>query len=64
VLQLKPELRVIFMSGSAEEEIRPLGAAFLPKPFTPATLARVVREEIDRSAQAGTKEHGMNFRLD
>lgn len=60
----KPELRVVFMSGSSGEDIQESGATFLPKPFTPATLARIVREELDRPAGSGIKEHGMNLRLD
>jgi PAS domain S-box-containing protein len=45
----RPELRVIFMSGYADEVIgqrglRESGAAWLPKPFSPEELAAKVRE--------------------
>ncbi len=47
-----PALRVLFMSGHAEEAVRragvsPAGASFLPKPFLPGDLARKVREVLD-----------------
>jgi two-component system cell cycle sensor histidine kinase/response regulator CckA len=47
---------VIFMTGYADESIvsdsRAMSAAFLRKPFTPATLARTVREALDESRRA------------
>jgi signal transduction histidine kinase/ActR/RegA family two-component response regulator len=46
---------VIFMSGHADEALTSagmkMGSAFLRKPFTPATLARTVREALDASKQ-------------
>ena len=48
----RPELKVLFTSGYADDGIlgrgilRP-GVAFLPKPYTPETLARRVREVLD-----------------
>jgi PAS domain S-box-containing protein len=48
----RPDLRVLFMSGYAEEAITlcgvPVaGSTFLQKPFNPARLARKVREVLD-----------------
>jgi CheY-like chemotaxis protein len=49
---LRPEARVLFMSGYTDDAIirravlRP-GAAYLQKPFSPDTLARKVREVLD-----------------
>jgi CheY-like chemotaxis protein len=61
----KPELRVVFMSGSCEEDIeQQRGATFLAKPFTPETLGRMIHAELDRPARSGTKHHAMNLRLD
>lgn len=45
-----PGLRVIFMSGYPSEEALQASQAFLPKPFNPASLAQIVRKELDRSA--------------
>lgn len=45
-----PEVKVIYMSGYATEEMgrRPdLSAAFMAKPFTPEELARLVRQVLD-----------------
>ncbi len=36
------------MSGYSNEELRKRGAAFLNKPFNPASLAKLVRETLDR----------------
>ena len=46
--ELRPELRVLFLSGYTEEEIGrrgvlPAGAVFLHKPFTIELLAGAVR---------------------
>ena len=41
-----PDLRVLFMSGYASEQM--LGDAFIAKPFNPAALAQKVREVLDR----------------
>lgn len=56
LLRLRPTLRVIFMSGYSEDMIVHQGVleranAFLPKPFTPRTLARLVRDVLDRPPQ-------------
>jgi len=49
---LRPKMKVLFMSGYADDAITRRGvlaeeAAFLPKPFTPEVLARRVREVLD-----------------
>jgi CheY-like chemotaxis protein len=49
----KPGLRVVFMSGSAGEEVQKPGVTFLAKPFTPSTLARIIREELDQAGIQG-----------
>lgn len=41
-----PELRVIFMSGYSSDELAGRQTTFLPKPFNPASLSRIVRKEI------------------
>jgi two-component system, cell cycle sensor histidine kinase and response regulator CckA len=56
-----PELRVVFMSGYAEEAVArhgllAQGSTFLPKPFSPTVLVRAVREILVRQmagAEAG-----------
>lgn len=55
LLRRRPALPVIFMSGCGRREAGEAGSAFLPKPFNPASLARTVRRELDRSAPAHTK---------
>jgi PAS domain S-box-containing protein len=52
LLERVPATRVIYMSGYTDDDIvrrglTGLGTAFLQKPFTPATLARAVREALD-----------------
>jgi CheY-like chemotaxis protein len=47
-----PDLRVVFMSGYGAGQVLP-GSAFLPKPFNPASLSRVIRKELDRPASNG-----------
>jgi two-component system cell cycle sensor histidine kinase/response regulator CckA len=54
LLKARPDVRVIFMSGYAEEAIPAMDrlstpAAFLPKPFTSATLAAAVARELARA---------------
>lgn len=51
----RPDLRVLFMSGYTEGAISRHGvleggAAFIGKPFTPADLARKVRETLQAAA--------------
>lgn len=53
--QTRPDIRVLFISGYAEdsdaiERALAEGDAFLPKPFTAGNLARHVREVLDRPA--------------
>lgn len=61
----KPELRVVFMSGSFSDEVQRTGAPFLSKPFNPASLSRIVRAELDLSKPPLREEaHGMNKPLD
>ncbi|HXF94696.1 MAG TPA: PAS domain S-box protein [Gemmatimonadales bacterium] len=52
ITALRPEVRVLYVSGYTEDAIAHYGvldpaAAFLEKPFTPAILARRVRELLD-----------------
>ncbi len=52
LLEARPALRVLFISGYSDEAIvrhglLDPGTAFLQKPFTPAALARKVRELLD-----------------
>ena len=44
---IKPELKLIYMSGYATEAERHPGVPFLAKPFNPAGLAKTVREVLD-----------------
>ena len=51
--QARPGLKVLYMSGYAEEQIVHEGivdenVAFLAKPFTPAALSEKVRDVLDR----------------
>lgn len=48
--QRKPELRVVFMSGYPADQLNEPDATFLPKPFNPASLSRIIRKELDRPA--------------
>jgi CheY-like chemotaxis protein len=43
-----PGLRVVFMSGYPSDHLMQRDAAFLPKPFNPTSLSRMVRKELDR----------------
>jgi two-component system cell cycle sensor histidine kinase/response regulator CckA len=52
----QPDLKVLFTSGYTEDAIAGDGvlettAEFLPKPYTPATLARKVRQILDDKKQ-------------
>jgi CheY-like chemotaxis protein len=52
LLQIRPEMRVLYMSGYTDEAIvhhgvLTAGSAFLQKPFTNESLARKVREVLD-----------------
>ncbi|HWO39336.1 MAG TPA: PAS domain S-box protein, partial [Candidatus Acidoferrum sp.] len=52
LLELRPELHVLYMSGYTDDAINnrgvlPKDTLFLPKPFTRATLLRRVREALD-----------------
>ena len=53
VIEQRPPLRVIYMSGYTEEAIvqhgvLKLGIAFLNKPFTSQTLGEKIREVLER----------------
>ena len=53
---LRPSTRVLFMSGYADDTVLAYGAidvnrAFLPKPFTPESLASKVRDVLDAPVQ-------------
>jgi signal transduction histidine kinase len=55
---LRPETRVLFMSGYTDDAIARHGVlepglAFLPKPFTPFSLAQKVREVLDAGEPTG-----------
>ncbi|HEY8853483.1 MAG TPA: response regulator [Gemmatimonadaceae bacterium] len=59
VLEARPDIRVLFMSGYTDDEVMRRGVidgqtAFLQKPFTPDLLAQKVREVLDVPA----REHG------
>jgi two-component system cell cycle sensor histidine kinase/response regulator CckA len=51
VATVHPGIRVVYMSGYADAAMLPDGAssAVVSKPFTEEALARMVREELDRS---------------
>jgi CheY-like chemotaxis protein len=53
------DIRVLFTSGySAESEVIPKGSGerYLQKPYSPTTLARLVRQILDEQALPGTSE--------
>jgi FixJ family two-component response regulator len=52
LLRLRPDLRVLYMSGYTDNAIAhhgllDAGTEFLQKPFTPAALGQRVREVLD-----------------
>jgi PAS domain S-box-containing protein len=58
---LRPDVRVIYMSGYTDDAITRHGVlepgfVFVQKPFTPDALARTVRDVLDRDA--GARKHG------
>ena len=57
LLEIRPNLKVIFMSGYADAAMAPSdvpeGAGYLQKPFAPETLARQVREVLDSRPAPG-----------
>ncbi|HLH20307.1 MAG TPA: response regulator [Bryobacteraceae bacterium] len=48
----KPGLRIVFMSGYPNDSLTGPDVAFLPKPFNPASLSRMIRRELDRPTPA------------
>ena len=50
--RLRPGLRVVFMSGYPSDHLNHPDAAFLPKPFNPSSLSRMIRRELDRPPHA------------
>jgi FixJ family two-component response regulator len=61
LLEARPELPVLFMSGYPADEVIRRGLlqehhAFIQKPFAPSALAGAVRALIDASASAGAQE--------
>lgn len=64
ILQENPKLKVVYMSGySAEISGKGLvlneGVNFLAKPFRPAKLAEVVRDNLDKANQEADEPDGM-----
>jgi FixJ family two-component response regulator len=58
LLTMRPEIKVLFMSGYTDEAIVHHGVLdpkvqFLQKPFTPIALAKKVREVIDSNGSNG-----------
>jgi signal transduction histidine kinase len=58
VLEARPGIRVLFMSGYTDDEVMRRGVidgqtAFLQKPFTPDLLAHKVREVLDSPSRGG-----------
>jgi two-component system cell cycle sensor histidine kinase/response regulator CckA len=61
---LRPDMRVLFMSGYTEDALGKHGVlapetAFLYKPFTPDSLRRTVRETLDSVGPASSDTAGM-----
>lgn len=58
-----PDLKILFTSGYTDEAIvhhgvLDSGVAFLPKPYTPATLSCKVRELLDAPPTSQNQDHG------
>jgi len=56
LLETRKEMRVLFMSGYTDDEVMRRGVidgrtAFLQKPFTPAQLAKKIRDVLDQKSQ-------------
>jgi PAS domain S-box-containing protein len=65
LLAHRPELKVLYMSGHADEAIMPLAlagadTAFVQKPFTHDRLAAAVRELLDREREPRGRAVGAN----
>jgi DNA-binding NtrC family response regulator len=61
VQRQRPDIKVLFMSGYTDTAIvhhgvLDPGIAFLPKPFTPSTLAAKVREVLDQATSMSHRE--------
>jgi CheY-like chemotaxis protein len=59
LLSKRPDLRVVFMSGYPNDQLNDPDAAFLPKPFNPLGLSRMIRKELDRPA--GERRHMKSY---
>jgi CheY-like chemotaxis protein len=57
VRTLLPDVRILFMSGYADEieidEMLSMGRAFIKKPFLPESLVAKVRQTLDQTPQIG-----------
>lgn len=56
LLETRKDMRVLFMSGYTDDEVMRRGVidgrtAFLQKPFTPAQLAKKIRDVLDQKGQ-------------
>jgi CheY-like chemotaxis protein len=58
LVRQRPGLRVAYMSGYPSDQLNRLDAAFLPKPFNPHSLSRMIRRELDRPANGGRQMKG------
>jgi two-component system cell cycle sensor histidine kinase/response regulator CckA len=52
LVKARPGMKVVFMSGYADDPVKlqgvlEAGAAFIPKPVVPAVLQRMIREVLD-----------------
>jgi CheY-like chemotaxis protein len=48
----RTDLRIVFMSGYPDDQLNHVDGAFLPKPFNPSSLSRMIRKELDRPCAA------------